>query len=33
MDRRGIKKIPGISTVEVNGKVYEFLDIIQIQVG
>jgi pentatricopeptide repeat protein len=25
MDKKGIKKIPGISTVEVNGKVYEFI--------
>jgi pentatricopeptide repeat protein len=25
MDKKGIKKIPGISTVEVNGKIYEFV--------
>jgi pentatricopeptide repeat protein len=25
MNRRGIKKIPGISTVDVNGKIYEFV--------
>jgi pentatricopeptide repeat protein len=25
MDKRGIKKIPGVSTVELNGKIYEFV--------
>jgi pentatricopeptide repeat protein len=25
MDKRGIKKIPGVSTVDVNGKIYEFV--------
>jgi pentatricopeptide repeat protein len=25
MERRGVKKIPGVSTVEVNGKIYQFV--------